>query len=212
MTKLIIVRHCQAEGNLKRLFQGRTDCDITPKGRAQIGATAEMLSAEPIDVFYTSSLIRAQKIARGINVYHDVPIITDDRLIEIDPGKWEGQYLEDIAREYPKEFSDWNNDPAVFQAPEGESMSDVYNRVSAAVNDIVRDNPGKTVCIVSHGCTIKTMMCYLHGWQVRDIGGIPLGTNMSVNVAESDDRGGFKLIMENYCDHLALVNNAEEKQ
>ena len=86
MTKLILLRHCQAEGNLKRFFQGKIDSDITSQGRAQIGVTAELLAAEPIDVFYTSSLTRAQKSTDGINVYHEMPVITDDRLAEIDAG------------------------------------------------------------------------------------------------------------------------------
>lgn len=206
MTKLIIVRHCQAQGNLERFFQGRIDSDITSAGRAQIGAAAELLAAEPIDVFYTSSLTRARKTTDGINVYHDVPVITDDRLAEIDAGEWEGKFLTDIEKEYPKEFSDWKNNPSVFHAPGGESMQQVYDRVSSAVKDIVRDNEGKTVCIVSHGCAIKCLMCFLHGWTVDNIAAIPIGTNTSVNVVKADGRGSFEIIMESYTDHLKLID------
>ena len=81
MTKLIIVRHCQAQGNLERFFQGNIDTDITPKGREQIDKTARMLSAEPIDIFYTSYKKRAIKTMEGINLYHNVPVVNDERLI-----------------------------------------------------------------------------------------------------------------------------------
>ena len=205
MVKLILVRHCQAEGNLKRFFQGKIDSDITSAGRAQIGATAELLSAEPIDVFYTSSLTRAQKSTAGINVYHDVPVITDDRLAEIDAGKWEGRFLTDIQKEFPEQYDNWKNAPDIFAAPEGESMVQVYERVSAALRDIIRDNDGKTVCIVSHGCAIKNMMCFLHGWDISRIKEVPLGTNMSVNVVTAEKDGSFHILMENYTDHLALI-------
>lgn len=205
MTKLIIVRHCQAEGNLKRFFQGKIDSDITARGRAQIGAVAELLSAEPIDVFYTSSLQRARLTTDGINVYHEVPVIIDNRLAEIDAGKWEGKMLTDIEKEYPQEFSDWHNNPSVFHAPKGETMSEVYNRMKAAVDDIIKDNNGKTVCIVSHGCAIKCLMCYLHGWSVSNIAGVPLGTNTSVNVVKAESGKLPEIIMENYTDHLEQV-------
>ena len=170
MTKLIIVRHCQALGNLERFFQGKIDSDITTLGREQIEATAEFLKDEKIDVIYTSTKKRAKLSAEGINKYHGRNIIIDGRLCEIDAGKWEGIHLVDIEKLYPGQFYNWRNDPAKFQAPDGESMADVYNRVRSALDDIVKVNIGKAVCIVSHGCAIKNMVCYLHGKSVEDIG------------------------------------------
>ena len=85
-------------------------------------------------------------------------------------------------------------------------MQQVYDRVSSAVKDIVRDNEGKTVCIVSHGCAIKCLMCFLHGWTVDNIAAIPIGTNTSVNVVKADGSGSFEIIMESYTDHLKLID------
>ncbi len=204
MVKLIIVRHCQAQGNLERFFQGKIDTDITPTGRAQIGAVSEMLCAEPIDVIYTTPLRRAQITAEGINVYHNVGIKIDARLAEIDAGLWEGRYLKDIEVEYPEQFDNWRNHPDIFAAPGGETMKQVYDRVSAAVNDIILDNDGKTVCIVSHGCAIKNLMCYLHGWDISRIGELPIGTNTSVNVVRAEG-SNFEIIIENHTDHLSTI-------
>lgn len=202
MTKIILVRHCQAEGNLKRFFQGKIDSDITKEGYRQIAQTAELLSVEYIDAIYSSSLIRARKTADGINVYHELPINIDDRLAEIDAGDWEGKLLTDIEKEYPKQISNWRNNPSVFEAPNGESMAEVYERVNSALKDIITANKEKTVCIVSHGCAIMNMMCFAHGWGVENIKEISLGTNMSVNVMKFDDNFNCKILMENYVDHL----------
>ncbi len=202
MTKLIIVRHCQAAGNLERFFQGKIDSDITPLGQKQIAATSEFLKDEKIDVIYTSTKKRARLSADGINKYHNLPVIIDERLCEIDAGKWEGVYLTDIERLYPEQFYNWRNVPSEFQAPDGESMTDVYNRVSAALNDIIRDNIGKTVCIVSHACAIKNMVCYLHGKSVDDVGNYPIGTNMSVNIVKTDENMKTEFLLENYSGHL----------
>lgn len=204
MVKLIIVRHCQAQGNLERFFQGRIDTDVTETGRAQVGAVAKTLAAEPFDVMYTTTLRRARYTADGINLYHDVPVMIDDRLIEIDAGLWEGRYLTDIEKEFPEEFCNWRNCPERFAAPGGESMRQVYDRVSEALSDIARENDGKTVCIVSHGCAIKNMMCRLHGKGFSHIGEIPIGTNTAINVVTIDG-DDVSFITECDTDHLELL-------
>ncbi len=202
LTRLIIVRHCQAQGNLERFFQGKIDSDITPLGRKQIEATAEFLKNEKTDIIYTSTKKRAQLSAHGINKYHNAPVVIDERLCEIDAGKWEGVHLTDIEKLYPEQFYNWENSPSKFHAPDGESMTEVYDRVSSALDDIIRNNNGKTVCIVSHGCAIKNMICYLHGKSAEHIGEFPLGTNMSVNIVETDENIHTKFLLENYSKHL----------
>ena len=202
MTKVILVRHCQAEGNLKRFFQGRIDTDITPQGRKQIFQTAELLAAEPIDMFYSSSFIRARKTAEGINVYHECEMKIDDELAEIDAGDWEGRLLTEIEQLYPEQFDNWHNNPSVFAAPNGESMAQVYERVKNALMKIVSENQNKTICIVSHGCSIKNMMCFVHGYDVSGIKQVPLGTNMAVNVISFDENLRPTVVLENYTEHL----------
>ncbi len=202
MTKLILVRHCQAEGNLKRYFQGCIDSDITPLGEEQIKRVGLFLKDEPIDVIYVSSKIRAKKTAEGIDRYHGVPMITDDRIVEINAGSWEGVLLTEISEKYPEQFRNWREHPEIFQADGGETMEQVYNRVSAAIMDIVRANPGKTVCAVSHGCAIRNMMCFLHGKPLSEIKSVVLGTNTAVNVIEFDDEFRPTVVIENCIDHL----------
>jgi len=202
MTKLILVRHCQAEGNLKRFFQGRIDSDITELGRKQIAQTAELLSAEPIDVIYVSSKQRARKTAEGIHVYHEVPLITDDSIVEINAGKWEGVPLSEVEKLYPEQYDNWRHHKERFHAPEGESMAEVYERVSAGLMNIIRQNKGKTICVVSHGCAIMNMMCYLHGYPLDRIQEIVLGSNMAVNVVTFDEELHPEILIENYTDHL----------
>ena len=202
MTKLILVRHCQAEGNLERYFQGKIDTDITPLGEQQIARTAAYLKDEPIDVIYCSSKLRARRSAEGINVYHRVPLITDDRIVEIDAGEWEGVLLTEIEKRFPEQFYRWRNDPASFAAPGGETMVQVYERVNPALEAIVAANPHKTICVVSHGCAIKNMMCRAHGWGIQRIGEVEIGPNMSVNVIEYDDDLRPRVVLEGYTGHL----------
>lgn len=209
MTKMIIVRHCQAEGNLQRFFQGRIDTDITPLGAKQIEQTALLLKDEPFDVIYCSSKKRARKTAEGINKYHNKEIVIDDGIVEINAGKWEGVPLSQVEKIYPEQFYNWKNAPADFAAPGGESMKDVYDRVSRAIMNIIKENRGKTICVVSHGCAIMNIMCFIHGLPVERIKEIKLGPNMSVSAAEFDDELRPSILYENYIGHLGGLSTKE---
>ena len=199
---MILVRHCQAQGNLERFFQGTIDTDITPLGREQINKVALLLKDEPIDVIISSSKKRARLTAEGINAYHGLELITDDRIVEINAGLWEGVTLTEISQRFPEQFENWKFHPERFCAPEGESMAQVYDRVRDAITDIVSVNRDKTICVVSHGCAIKNMMCFLHGFELERIGEVPLGTNTSVNVIMFDDDLKPLVVTENYSEHL----------
>ena len=206
LTKVIIVRHCQAEGNLKRFFQGSIDTDITDLGKRQIESTAKLLSGEKIDELYSSPKKRAMKTAEGINIYHKLPIKIDDEIVEINAGDWEGVLLTEIEKQYPEQMDNWRNNPAKFHAPNGESMAEVYERVKKALLRIAAENPNKTVCIVSHGCAIKNMMCFAHGWEVDNIKEVPLGTNTSVNIVAFDENLKPSILTENYTEHIPMSN------
>ena len=81
MTRVYIVRHCEAEGNNKRLFQGLTDCDITEMGQKQLDLLCERFSEIHLDKVYTSPLIRARKTAEAVRGNRDIPLISNEDLI-----------------------------------------------------------------------------------------------------------------------------------
>lgn len=90
MTSIYLVRHCQAQGNVNRVFQGRIDSEISEEGRRQLDRLAERFRRIPLDAVYTSPLQRARLTAEALNRYHGLPVRTDARFIEIDGGCWEG--------------------------------------------------------------------------------------------------------------------------
>ena len=65
MTRVILVRHCEAQGNTDGTFQGRTDCDISGNGETQLELVALRCRNMPIDVIYSSPLKRAYRTAEA---------------------------------------------------------------------------------------------------------------------------------------------------
>ena len=73
MTKVYLIRHGEAEGNLYRRAQGHYQSDITAKGHRQIAALAERFKDIHIDALYSSDLRRTLITAGAITKYHDIP-------------------------------------------------------------------------------------------------------------------------------------------
>lgn len=201
MVKLLIARHCQTEGNKQFVFQGTTDTPLTDTGVFQLGLLSHRLSTEKIDVIYTSPLPRTKKTAEALNAFHNVRVIEDKNLQEIFVGDIDGMNVMEIGEKYPHAAADWNDRPWIFHPQGGESMAEVYNRVRAAIEEIVKSNQGKTVLITSHGCAIRCMMCFLRGLPVERIGEIPLGANTALSVVNADD-GGFEIELMMDISHL----------
>ena len=58
-TRFIVVRHCEAQGNIRRVFNGITDGDITENGARQLDLLAARMAEEHFDVIYSSPLRRS---------------------------------------------------------------------------------------------------------------------------------------------------------
>lgn len=118
-TKLIIVRHAEAVGNVIREFHGWTDSEITEKGHKQAQLVAERLKEQPIDVIYSSSLKRTRQTGEYISKVKGLPIIFRDDLKEINGGLWEGMPWSELSKAFPKEYVIWEEQPHIHQMPEG---------------------------------------------------------------------------------------------
>lgn len=85
-TRFIVVRHCEAQGNIRRVFNGITDGDITENGARQLDLLAARMAGERFDVIYSSPLRRSVKTAQACNRAHRLPIHILNSLIEINGG------------------------------------------------------------------------------------------------------------------------------
>jgi probable phosphoglycerate mutase len=202
MTTIYFVRHCEAEGNTQGVLQGHSDCDISGNSAKQLDLVGLRLRNEPFSAIYSSPLRRAMKTAQAINQYHNLAIQADSRLIEIDMGNWEGVSWEQISRDSPEMLKIWEETPGDFQAPGGESIRQVSDRIWGCVTDIARKNPGKTVCAVSHGCAIRTMLCRALGKPLSRLNDIPWCDNTGVSAVEFDENGKPHVTMMNDASHI----------
>lgn len=189
-------------GNVLEFFQGRTDCEVSERGKKQLDCLAERFKDIPIERIYSSPLIRTMDTAEAVNRYHGLPIIRDERLIEIDGGVWENTPWADLPKFYPTEYDLWQNKPEDFYIKGGEKMTEVFTRMKAAVTDIASQNQGRTIAVVSHGCALRNYLCFAMGKPIEGYKDVGWSDNTAVSLVEYDDELNPRIIFKNCNDHL----------
>lgn len=201
MTKIYLVRHAEAMGNVEEFFQGQTDCELSEKGKKQLELLAERFRDIPIEAIYSSPLKRTIDTAEAVNKYHNLPIIRDEGLIEINGGVWEGKPWADLPKLYPVEHDLWQNKMQDFYVADGERMTEVFERVKNAVDKIAAENDGRTIAVVSHGCALRNFLCYAMGKPISALKDVGWSDNTAVSLVEYEN-GVPKIIFKNSNDHL----------
>ena len=200
-TRLIIVRHAEAEGNYKRLFHGWSDGEITEKGHIQAARAAERLKDIKMDVLYSSSLKRTMQTAGYISKVKNLPIIRTDKLKEINGGDWEGEPWDVLPQKWPEAYHTWENTPHLHSMPNGETMEEFQKRLIEEVKYIINANPGKHICIVTHGTAIKALLCYFNNYDLEEMFNIKWCDNTAITIVDYEDNK-FNLILEGDSSHL----------
>ena len=202
MTKIYLIRHAEAEGNLYRRSQGQYDSNVTALGRRQIAALAERFRGETIDALWSSDLYRTQSTAQAVLRYHpELALHTTPRLREIDVGVWEDTPWGNLNEDWPEQMYLFSNDPARWRVPGGELYEDLAARMRAAVLDLAARYEGKTVAAVSHGLAVRSLLCGVEGIPSDEIWRMPYGDNTSVTLLRVEN-GEIHIEWKNDASHL----------
>ena len=201
MTRVYLIRHAEAEGNIYRRAQGRCDGAVSAKGERQIAALAERFRGEKIDAVYSSDLRRTMATAGAITKYHDLPIVPEPRLREIDLGPWEDVPFGDLLYRDPVQMHAFNDDPAAWRVEGAETFPEVTARIRAAVTDLAARHEGQTIVCVSHGMAIRSLLADIAGVASVEIRRVPHGDNTAVSLLEAEN-GRLRTVYANDASHL----------
>lgn len=187
VTRVYVVRHCETEGNTKKVFQGHCDLPITKLGEAQLKALSKRFEGIYLDKIYTSPLLRARRTAEAVKGEKDIEIIPYDGLIELNGGVIEGRTYEEIYSTISGFKEMWLNNTQDFAPEKGETMKEGYDRIWNAVLDIAKKNEGKTVAVATHGGMVRCLLTRLLEGTIENMLNVPWAGNTSVSLVEFDD-------------------------
>jgi phosphoserine phosphatase len=128
--KLYLARHAETTWNLAGRYQGRRESALSARGIQQGFALADGL-AEATSVpgrIIASPMQRTRATAAFVAERLNLPLETDDALIEIAHGTWEGRLRDEIAANDPVRYTTWRERPAEVAFEDGESLREVVAR------------------------------------------------------------------------------------
>ena len=165
---LVLVRHGQSEWNLKNLFTGWRDIDLSEQGIAEAHTAGRKLKAQGLrfDLAFTSALVRAQ---RTLDIMLDelgqcgIPVFKDQALNERDYGDLVGLNKDDARKRWGEEqVHVWRRSYDV-APPGGESLRDTAARVlpyyiQEMLPPVLQ---GKRVLVSAHGNSLRALVMVL---------------------------------------------------
>ena len=184
---LVLVRHGQSEWNLKNLFTGWKDVDLTEAGVAEARAAGRKLKAQGLsfDVAYTSVLKRAQRTLDLILEEMGqvgIPMFKDQALNERDYGDLVGMNKDDARKKWGEEqVHIWRRSYDV-PPPGGESLKDTVARaLPYFVQEILpRVLRGERVLVSAHGNSLRALIMVLERLTPEQILKRELGTGVPI--------------------------------
>ena len=156
-TTTVLLRHGQTPMSVQKRYAGRSDVPLTDLGVRQAAAVAKRLASAGLDVIVTSPLQRAVQTAEEVAAATGAPVVADEGFRETDFGAWEGLTFAEVRERWPDELNRWLADPDA-APPGGESLAEVSERVTAALQRVLSAGKRQTVLVVSHVTPIKTLV------------------------------------------------------
>lgn len=165
---LVLVRHGQSEWNLKNLFTGWKDVDLTEAGIAEARAAGKKLKAHRLafDIAFTSDLKRAQRTLDLILEemgQTSIPVMRDRALNERDYGDLVGLNKDEARKKWGDEqVLQWRRSYDI-APPGGESLKDTVARaLPYFVQEILpRVLRGERTLVAAHGNSLRALVMVL---------------------------------------------------
>jgi len=153
-------------------FRGRADIGLDGVGMKQAQAAANRIKEWSVSAIYSSPLRRATATSDIIGTQLGLTVKTLPDIIDVDYGEWQGLSTQEVIDRYDGLYSQWIINPDGVKFPGGESFAQVRERVSRAVDVLIRDHPKESVVLVTHKVICQLLVLDLlaldnsHFWQV----------------------------------------------
>lgn len=159
MGLIIFLRHGQAQNNTARVLAGRTPgVSLTKTGIKQAHDIGKYLKSFDISHIYTSPIERAKKTADIVGEYIGLSPTIDERLYELEMGKFSGMEYDELFARHGNVFLKFYQGDSTIAENGVETFAQVKKRVMDLVDFICKKHPQKNVLLVTHMDPIKAMI------------------------------------------------------
>lgn len=167
---LYIMRHGRTDWNNRHKLQGRTDVPLNEEGR-QMAEKARLEYRDiPLDLCYSSPLIRARETAEIVLRDRNIPILTDDRLREMSFGNYEGKENSFDDPDCPVNIIFFHPEEYTESVGGAETFEELFARTGSFLREVIDPlmEAGKNVLIVGHGAMNLSIISRIRNLPRRD--------------------------------------------
>jgi len=198
MARVYVARHGETTWNLAGRYQGRRESALSGLGvRQAIALPGAFAQTRTLERIVSSPLLRCHATAKFVGDALDLEVETDERLIEIAHGTWEGRLREEIAANDPERYRTWRHDPARVGFEGGETLLDVQARWREFAEHF---DASRETLVVTHDAIVRVALLAQTGGPLDDFWKMPV-ENAGYAVFEVDR--GWRLIEPCVNAHLA---------
>jgi broad specificity phosphatase PhoE len=163
------VRHGRSAWHAEGRYAGTANIELDDVGLRQVEMVVKRLAGTELAGVYSSPLSRCLELAERVAESHGLDVTVDERLREIDLGRWDGESYSEIIEKDGEILKKWTTDPASVTVPGGESLRAVQERSMQWFAQAAADNPAGTVLASSHGGPIRAILAAVIGLPISRI-------------------------------------------
>jgi broad specificity phosphatase PhoE len=182
-TRLFLLRHAEVEEAYQRVFGGRIDMGLSPKGHVQAQELADFLQHVEVSAVYASPMKRVAQTLEPFLKSNGHKAVTVDDLREVDFGAWTGLGWDEVRLKFGVSAYEWLVQLERDAIPGAEPPSSYRARVVKVLERILKEHEGRTVAVFSHGGIIRFVLGELFGLPMERLGAFDI-SYASVTVTE----------------------------
>jgi broad specificity phosphatase PhoE len=201
MLLLYIVRHGETEWNKEGRIQGRLNSDLTLKGKKYAKLLGERLKDTEFAHIISSPSGRTLETVQLIKGNRDLPVVTDERIMEMNLGSWQGMKKDDLKGLYPNEFDQFLRKPDEHQIEGAESLDEMSDRAVDFLNGLKNRKDDENVLVVTHGRFISALYAVCKGVELKDIWTGPTVQGTSLTIVKMD-QDHYEVLLEADMSHV----------
>lgn len=160
-TLVLLVRHGETPTTGMVLPGRARGLHLSERGRAQADRVAERLAGLSVSALYSSPLERARETAEPTAAGTGLAVQREPGLLECDFGDWTGSKIADLN--VLAEWQTVQHSPSTFRFPNGESFTEMQDRIVGSLAALPAAHPGGVVVCFSHADPIKAAVAHALG-------------------------------------------------
>lgn len=201
MTKIYIIRHAEAEGNLYRRIHGWYDSRLTTTGLKQLEYLKKRFENISLDAVYSSDLLRTRLTAGAVAHSSGLEVQPISAIREVGMGIWEDKPWGEVGQFDREQYINFSNSPNDWHVEGSEPFTHLQDRMENTILELAAKHDGKAIACATHGYAIRALLCRIMRLSADEIYKVNHCDNTGVTLLEVEN-GEIRIVYHNDATHI----------